>query len=152
MCAARIYVDADACPVKAEVYKVAARYKLSVTVVANTSMFVPERPDVELVVVSGRQDAADDWIAEHAEAGDIVITADIPLAGRAVERGAYVLTPRGRKLDEDSICDVLATRNFLEELRSADVVTGGPAPFLPKDRSRFLSALDEVVHASRRAR
>lgn len=145
-----IYVDGDACPVKNEVYKVAARYALHVYVVANAGMSVPENAGVELVMVRGGFDAADDWIAEHVASNDIVITDDIPLADRAVKRDAHVLTPRGRRLTEDSVCDALATRNFLQGLREAGAVTGGPRPFTKSDRSQFLSRLDETVQAAKR--
>lgn len=146
-----IYVDADACPVKDEVYKVAHRYGLRAIVVANAPMHVPARDWIELVTVRGDFDAADDWIAEHAAAGDIVITDDIPLADRAVKRGAHVLTPRGRRLTEDTICDAVATRNLLDGLReSGGISGGGPKPFTAKDRSLFLSRLDEVVNVARR--
>lgn len=148
----KIYVDADACPVKDEVYKVAARCALHVYVVANAHMNVPQRPGIELVTVRGGFNAADDWIAEHALANDIVITDDLPLADRAVKRGAHVLTPRGRRLDEDTICDALATRNLMEGLREAGAMTRGPKGFSDKDRSQFLSRLDEVVNAARRRR
>jgi uncharacterized protein YaiI (UPF0178 family) len=148
-----IYVDADACPVKEEVYKVAERYGLHVYVVTNSGMSVPRREAIELIAVRGGFNAADDWIAEHVAKDDIVVTDDIPLADRAVKRGAHVLTPRGRRLTEDGICDALATRNLLEGLREAGAVTGGgPRPFGPKDRSQFLSRLDETVHVARRAR
>jgi uncharacterized protein YaiI (UPF0178 family) len=145
-----IYVDADACPVKPEAYKVAKRYGLPVCVVANQHMTVPDRDDVRLVVVPGGFNAADDWIAENAHAGDIVITADIPLADRSIKAGAAVLTPRGRRLTEDSICDALATRDLMDELRAAGSVTSGPPPFQDRDRSTFLSRLDETVHAVRK--
>jgi hypothetical protein len=144
-----IYIDADACPVKNEAYRVAARYGLRVVVVANAFMAVPAR-GVELVVVPGGFNEADDWIAARAAADDIVVTDDLPLADRAVKRGARVLTPRGRALTEDSICDALATRNLMEGLREAGEVTGGPRPFTDRDRSTFLSRLDEVVNAARR--
>ncbi len=147
-----IYVDADACPVKEEVYRVAARYGLHVYVVANTGMSVPEREGIERVVVRGRFDAADDWIAERVAADDLVITDDLPLADRAVKRGACVLTPRGRRLTEDSIGDALATRNLMAGLREAGAVTGGPRPFTRKDRSQFLSRLDEAIQATKRRR
>lgn len=147
-----IYVDADACPVKREVYRVARRYGLKVHVVANTSMGVPPDGDVEMVTVGGGFGAADDWIAGRAGEGDIVITNDIPLADRVVKQSASVLTPKGRRLTEDSICDALATRDLMEQLREGGMVTGGPAPFAEKDRSRFLSRLDELIHAVRRGR
>ena len=147
-----IYVDADACPVKDEVYRVARRYAIKVFVVANSSLFVPREELVELVVVPGGFDAADDWIAERAAVGDIVVTADIPLAGRCLRQGARVLGPKGREFTEDSMGNDLATRGLLEMLRQSGEFGGGPAPFTKVDRSRFLSKLDEAVHAARRDR
>jgi uncharacterized protein YaiI (UPF0178 family) len=147
-----IYVDADACPVKAEVYRVAERHGLKVHVVSNSAINVPREPWIERVVVGGGMDAADDWIAERARPGDIVITADVPLASRSVKAGAAVIAPSGKTFDEDSIGLALATRNLLHELRSAGEVTGGPKPFAPRDRSAFLSALDRaIVRIKRRA-
>lgn len=140
-----IYVDADACPVKAEIYKVAERHRLKVYVVANTGIAVPRDPLVERVIVASGPDIADDWIAERVSRGDIVITADIPLADRCIKAGADVIGPNGRPFTEASIGNVLATRNLMEELRSAGTVTGGPPPFAPKDRSAFLSALDLAI-------
>lgn len=145
-----VYVDADACPVKDEVYRVARRYALKVFVVANASMRVPADELIELIVVKGGFDAADDWIAERAAKGDIVVTADIPLAGRCLESGARVLGPKGSEFTEDSIGDALATRGLLDMLRQSGAITGGPAPFAKADRSRFLAKLDELVHAARR--
>jgi uncharacterized protein YaiI (UPF0178 family) len=146
-----IYVDADACPVKAEVYKVARRYAIPVKVVANAPMRVPEDELVELVVVKGGFDAADDWIAARAGAGDIVITTDIPLAERCLQRAARVLGPKGQEFSEGSIGEALATRALLEMLRQSGEFGRGPAPFQNADRSRFLSKLDELVHAVRRS-
>ena len=140
-----IYVDADACPVKAEVYRVAERYGLKVYVVSNSYIAVPRDPLVERVVVNDKPDAADDWIAERAQRGDIVITADVPLAHRAVTAGADVIAPNGRPFTADSIGMALATRNLMQDLRSAGQVTSGPAPFSPRDRSKFLSALDLAI-------
>jgi uncharacterized protein YaiI (UPF0178 family) len=145
-----IYVDADACPVKDEVYKVARRYGLKVYVVANSPIRVPRDDLVELVEVRGGMDKADDWIAERADLGDVVVTADIPLADRCLARGARVLAPTGREFTDGSIGHSLATRALLDVLRQAGEVTGGPAPFAKADRSRFLSKLDEAVHAARR--
>jgi uncharacterized protein YaiI (UPF0178 family) len=145
-----IYVDADACPVKDEVYKVARRYAMRVVLVANAPLRVPADPLFELVVRTGFG-AADDWIAEKAEAGDIIVTADIPLAARALEKEARVLSPKGRPFTDNDIGDALATRALTDELRQGGVVTGGPAPMTAKDRSRFLSKLDEAVNAVRRA-
>jgi uncharacterized protein YaiI (UPF0178 family) len=145
-----IYIDADACPVKDEIYRVARRYDLSVFVVANASLRVPDEPLVKLVVVKGGFDAADDWIAERAGTGDIVITADIPLAGRSLERGARVVGPKGNEFTEDAIGSALATRALLDMLRQSGEFTGGPSPFAKADRSRFAAKLDELVHAARR--
>lgn len=147
-----IYVDADGCPVKDEVLRVAARYELSTTFVANMGLTLPQRPSVQLVVVGRGADAADDWIAEHAETDDIVVTADIPLAGRCLEKGARVLDPRGRETTPDDIGEALASRELMEELRGAGVITGGPPPFQKKDRSAFLQALDRVVQRIRQRR
>jgi uncharacterized protein YaiI (UPF0178 family) len=140
-----IYIDADACPVKTEVYRVAERYALKVYVVSNSYMAVPREPLIERIVVGDGPDAADDWIAERVARGSIVITADVPLAHRSIKAGADVITPGGRVLTEGTIGEVLATRNLMEDLRSAGQITGGPKPFQPRDRSKFLSALDQVV-------
>ena len=148
----RIYVDADACPVKPEVYRVAERYDLSVTLVAHSWMRIPSDPRLSLEVVDQGFDAADDWIVEHAEPNDIVITGDIPLAARCLERGATVLGHTGRPFTESNIGDAVATRNLLAEMRGAGIESGGPAPFDARDRSRFLQALDRAVHALRRVK
>jgi len=140
-----IYVDADACPVKADVYRVAERHGLKVYVVSNSPIAVPREPWIERVVVGAAMDAADDWIAERAKAGDIVITADVPLASRGVKAGAVVIAPNGKPFDQDSIGMTVATRNLLHELRSAGMITSGPKPFEPRDRSRFLSALHDAI-------
>ena len=146
-----IYTDADACPVKDEVYRVAARYAIPVVLVANSRMRLPEGGGVRLVLVAGGQlDSADDWIAARAGARDIVVTADIPLASRCVAAGARVLDPRGRVFTEDSVGDTLATRNLMSQLREAGAVTGGPAPHARRDRSLFLQKLDELVQQVRR--
>jgi uncharacterized protein len=133
----RIYVDADACPVKDEIYRVAARYAIPVTVVANGFIRVPQDPLIERVAAGAGMDAADDWIAERAGTGDIVVTADIPLASRCVKAGAEVLSPTGRAHTEDSMGMTLAVRNLMHDLRSAGEVTRGPRPFSPRDRSAF---------------
>lgn len=147
----RIYVDADACPVKPEIYRVALRHRVGVTLVAGSLMRVPPGQDIVLEVVEQGLDAADDWIASHAGPGDLVVTADIPLAARCVERGARVLGPTGRPFTEDNVGEALATRNLLADLRGAGLETNsGPPPFDPRDRSRFLQALDETLHALRR--
>lgn len=149
-----IYVDADACPVKEEVYRVATRYALPVVLVANARMRVPEGAGVQLVVVAGGQlDLADDWIAERAGAADIVVTADIPLASRCVAAGARALDPRGRVYTEDSVGDALATRNLMSQLRETGAVSGGgPAPLGRRERSLFLQRLDELVQQIRRGK
>ena len=138
----QIFVDADACPVKDEVFRVAGRMRLPVVVVSNSWMRLPDDPLIERVVVPAGPDVADDWIAERATLGSIVITADVPLADRCVKAGARVVTPKGRVLDEASIGMALATRDLLDDLRSAGETTGGPKPFSPKDRQAFLQALD----------
>jgi len=145
-----IYVDADACPVKEEIYRVARRYSTKVLVVANSPLRVPQEEIFEFVGVSGGFDVADGWIAERARTGDIVITADIPLAGRCLQHGARVLGPTGLEFTEDAIGDALATRALLDMLRQSGDFRGGPSPFARSDRSRFLSKLDELVRAARR--
>ncbi len=146
----RIFVDADACPVKPEVYRVAERYGLKVFVVANAFMNVPRTDLIERVIVPEGPDVADDWIAERAGARDIVVTADIPLAARCVRAGASVIGPTGKAFDEDSIGMALATRNLMSDLRSAGAVTRGPPPLSRQDVSRFLSALDLAITRLRR--
>jgi uncharacterized protein len=141
----RIFVDADACPVKPEIYRVAERHGIKVFVVANSVMSIPSAPWIERVIVGDGPDAADDWIAERAERGDIVVTADIPLASRGVKAGASVIGPTGRAFTEASIGETLATRNLMDDLRSSGMNTGGPKPFTPRDRSAFLSALDLAI-------
>ncbi len=145
-----IYVDGDACPVKEQVYKVAGRYGMQVTVVANAELRVPADPRIRLVVRTGFG-AADDWICAQAENGDIVVTADIPLAARCLEKQALVLDPKGRAFTENDIGSALALRDLLHDLRQGGAVTGGPAPMTAKDRSRFLARLDDAVNAVRRA-
>ena len=141
----RIFVDADACPVKPEIYRVAERYGLEVYVVANAFMAVPRSELIERVIVAEGPDIADNWIAERAGETDIVITADIPLAGRCVKKGASVIGPTGKPFTEDSIGMALATRDLLTDLRSAGAATRGPPPLSRQDLSRFLSALDLAV-------
>ena len=140
-----LYIDADACPVKDEVYRVAQRHGLKVHVVANAYLQVPAHPLIKRVVVEAGPDVADDWIAERAGPGDIVITADIPLARRALEAGAQALHPAGRPFTADNIGSALASRAIGEHLRSLGEITGGPKPFAPADRSKFLQALDQAV-------
>lgn len=145
-----IYVDADACPVKEEVYRVARRYALHVTLVANAPQRIPDDERFTLVVVRDGMDVADDWIAEHAGAGDIVITADIPLAARCLRNGARVIGTTGRPFTDDNVGGALATREILSELRGAGELTSGPPPFEKRDRSRFLQSLDTAIQAIRR--
>jgi hypothetical protein len=145
-----IFVDADACPVKDETYVVGTRYGVRVVLVANARMYVPQGMGVELVVVDSGPDVADDWIVEQVRPGDVVVTADIPLAARCLEAGARVLGTNGRPFDEDSIGGALATRDLKESLREAGVAAGGPPPISGKDRSRFSSKLDELVSRSLR--
>jgi uncharacterized protein len=143
----QIYVDADACPVKDEVYRVARRHALQVHVVANSRMNVPRDPRIALVVVSGRFDAADDWIEARVTASDLAITSDIPLAARCLKRGARVLDPKGRPFTEDSIGDALASREISAFLRDMGELGTGPRPYSPQDRSRFLGALENQIQA-----
>jgi uncharacterized protein len=146
-----LYVDADACPVKDEVYRVAGRYGLQVYVVCNSWIRTPPDPRITLMVVDAGPDVADDWIAERAGRGDIVITADIPLAGRALDAGAQALHPAGRLFTRDNIGSALASRAIGEHLRSMGEITGGPKPFAPADRSKFLQALDLAVVRARKS-
>jgi len=144
--APRILVDADACPVKDEVYRVAFWRGLAVKVVSNMRMRVPEHALVERIVVSDKFDAADDWIAESATARDVVITGDILLADRCLKAGATVIGHNGKPFTMASIGGAIATRAIMADLRvGADAITGGPAPFAKADRSRFLQALDEAL-------
>jgi uncharacterized protein YaiI (UPF0178 family) len=143
-----VFVDADGCPVKQEVYRVARRYGVPVTLVANTWMRIPEEDGFKLVVVEGDFDAADDWIVERVSEGDIVVTGDIPLADRCLKLGARVLGLRGREFTEDSIGEAMAGRELSSELRDLGVQTGGPRPIDKRDRSRFLQKLDEVLQTS----
>jgi uncharacterized protein YaiI (UPF0178 family) len=145
-----IFVDADACPVKDEVYRVAQRYGLAVTLVANSWMRVPKNELLHLEVVAGAFDAADDFIAEHAGQDDIVISADIPLAARCLAKGACVLGSTGRPFTEDNIGSALATRELLSGLRDLGEIGGGPPPFSKRDRSQFLQQLDEMINTIRR--
>jgi len=140
-----IFVDGDACPVKDEVYAVATRLGVPVALVANSRMHVPHGFGVEMIVVDEGPDAADDWIAAHARTGDVVVTADIPLAARCLERGARVLGNDGRPFTEDSIGGALATRELKSHLRESGIASGGPRPLSNKERSRFSSKLDELV-------
>jgi uncharacterized protein YaiI (UPF0178 family) len=168
-----IYVDADACPVKNEVYRVAGRHGIKVIVVSNSPIAVPRDPLIECVVVGAGMDEADNWIAgrvgafsgkvesgfpsenatkqKSAASGDIVITADIPLASRCVKAGAAAIAPTGRTFTDESIGMALATRNLMDSLRSAGEITSGPKSFSPRDRSSFLSALDQAIVRLKRA-
>ena len=142
----RILVDADACPVKEEIYRVAERRKVPVSVVSNSPFRVPQSPLIERVVVHGGFDAADDWIAERADARSVVVTGDILLADRCLKAGATVIGPNGRPFTHASIGSAIATRAIMADLRAgADGLMGGPAPFAKTDRSRFLQALDEAL-------
>lgn len=146
-----LLVDADACPVKEETYKVADRHGVRTFVVANAAIFTPRHALIERVVVGQGPDAADDWIAERARPGAVVVTADVPLAARCVKAGASVVAPNGKPFTASSIGMALAQRDLMADLRSAGMVTGGPPPFAPKDRSAFLQALDLAVVRWRRA-
>ena len=142
-----IYVDADACPVKREIYKVAGRYRLSVTLVANSWIQTPMDPRITLEVVKSDLDAADDWIVDQVDIGDVVVTTDIPLADRSLKKGAKVLSPTGRRFTDDNIGDALAGRELMSDLREAGIVGGGPSALSKEDRSRFLQRLDEDIQA-----
>jgi len=150
----RIFVDADSCPVKDEVYRVAERYGVEVTLVAASWIRVPPEPWIHLEVVkeTGSLDVADDWIVERAGPGDVVVCEDILLAQRCLERDALALSPRGRVFTPESIGEAVATRELMADLREAGAVTGGPSPFDKTDRSRFLQRLDELINAIRRGR
>lgn len=153
MTSIRILVDADACPVKDEIYRVAARRKVPVSVVSNSPFRVPIDPLVERVVVHGGFDAADNWIAERADARSVVVTGDILLADRCLKAGAAVIAPTGRPFTHGSIGQAIATRAIMADLRAgADGIMGGPAPFAKTDRSRFLQALDEALVRLERGR
>ena len=145
MTSIRILVDADACPVKEEIYRVALRRKVPVRVVSNSPFRVPFDPLVERVVVAGGFDAADDWIAERVDARSVEVTADILLADRCLKAGATVIGPTGRPFTRASIGSAIATRAIMADLRAGGDIVGGPAPFARADRSRFLQALDEAL-------
>jgi uncharacterized protein YaiI (UPF0178 family) len=148
----RIFIDADACPVKDEVYKVAARYGLATFVVSNSFIQIPASPLISRMIVDAGPDVADDWIADQAEPGDIVVTNDIPLADRVLKKDAAAIAPNGRAFTPDSIGQALAQRSIMEHIRSTGEITGGPRPFERGDRSRFLQALDEAVNREKRKR
>lgn len=146
-----ILVDADACPVKEEIYRVAYRLEVPVAIVSNAHLRAPAHPLIERVIVSDAFDAADDWIAEHTDAGAIVVTADILLADRAIKAGAAaVIGPNGRPFTANSIGSAVAVRAIMSDLRAGGDRVGGPPPFAKEDRSRFLSALDEAIQRARR--
>ena len=146
-----IYIDADACPVKKEIYRVATRYRLDVILVSNSWMRMPESSRIKLVVVDKGADVADDWIVEHVAPNDIVVSGDIPLASRCLKKGAVVIGNTGRPFTDDNIGNALSLRNLLADLREQGVMTAGPKPFSKKDRSRFLQALDEAIVKVQRA-
>jgi uncharacterized protein YaiI (UPF0178 family) len=146
-----VFVDADACPVKDEVYKVAARHGLSTIVVANSFIRVPADPLIRLQLVAAGPDAADDWIVENVRAHDVVVTADIPLAARCLAKDAAAIGTTGRPFTAQSIGGALATRELMSHLREVGEITGGPRSFAPKDRSRFLQALEHAVVRAKRA-
>ncbi|MBF0163718.1 MAG: YaiI/YqxD family protein [Magnetococcales bacterium] len=148
----KIYVDGDACPVKAEVMRVAERHGLGVLMVTNQWMRLPAHPLLTIQVVSGGLDKADDWIVARIDAGDIAITADIPLAARCLAKGARVIGPTGKPFDDDGIGMALAMRELNAQLRDSGEIRGGGPPFGNKDRSRFLQALEEVIQALKRGR
>ena len=141
----RILVDADACPVKQEIYRVAERHGLRVQIVANSPINVPRDPLIERVTVGAGLDAADDWIAAHADAGSIVITSDVPLASRCLKAGAQVIAANGRAFTDASIGMALAMRNLMADLREAGEIGGGPAAFSARDRPAVLSELDRMI-------
>ncbi|MBN1542203.1 YaiI/YqxD family protein [candidate division KSB1 bacterium] len=145
-----IFVDADACPVKQEVFRVANRYGLHVTLVSNSWMRIPDNEWIILKIVDDEFDAADDWIVEHIQSDDIVITADIPLASRCLQKGARILGPTGKVFTENNIGQAIATINLFSELRKAGEITGGPPPFKKSDRSFFLQKLDQVIQSINR--
>lgn len=145
-----IFVDADACPVKQEVFQVAKRYGLNVRLVSNCRMRIPQNEWIELVVVDDGFDAADNWIAEHSGDDSIVVTTDIPLASRCLKKGARALNPKGRVFTEESIGNAMADRELMAYLRSTGDVTGGPSPFGKRDRSRFLQNLDNLIQSALR--
>ena len=146
----KIYIDADGCPVKDEVYRVAERYKLPVVLVANKRLNLPVNSLLEMVVVTGAFDAADDWIVKNSKPNDIVVTADILLADRCVKKSVRVLGPKGVELTADNIGSAVATRELIQELRQRGEIHGGPTPMDKKARSRFLAKLDEIIQSLKR--
>ncbi len=148
----KIYIDADACPVKEETYKVAARYGLQTLVVSNGFIQIPPSPLIARIIVGAGPDVADDWLAEQVVAGDVVVTNDIPLAGRVLAKDAHAVAPYGRAFTEDSIGLALAQRALMERIRSTGEITGGPPPFSSANRSQFLQALDRTITREQRRR
>lgn len=147
----KIYLDADGCPVREEVYKVTARYQVPVILVANKALQIPDNPLIEMKVVSGQFDAADDWIVEQAKSTDLVVTTDILLADRLIRNSVRVLTPKGHELTEDNVGMAVANREFSQNLRHMGERAGGPSPMDKTARSRFLAKLDEIIQALLRA-
>ncbi len=145
-----LYIDADACPVKDETYKVAARYGLKILVVSNSFIQIPRSPLIARMIVEAGPDVADDWIAEQVATGDVVITNDIPLAARVLAKGGHAIAPNGRAFTPDSIGAALASRALMEHIRSTGDITGGPPPFSAANRSQFLQTLDQVITREQR--
>lgn len=139
-----IFVDADACPVKKEIYRVSERFSFKIIIVSNKPQKIPNRPSVELKIVGNEPDAADDWIADNINVNDIAVTADIPLAKRCIDKKAFVTTPRGREMDNKSIGSALASRNLADILRNEGMETGGPPPINRKTKSAFLQTFDLI--------
>ena len=146
----KIYIDADGCPVKEEVYKVAERYKIAVVLVANKALNLPLNPLLKMVVVSGGYDAADDWIVENAQPNDIVVTTDILLADRCVKKAVRTLSPKGAEFTEDNVGSAVASRELMQNLRHMGEMRGGPSPMDKKARSQFLSKLDQIIQSLKR--
>ena len=148
----KIYVDADSCPVKNEVLRVAGRYRLKACFVSNLKVRIPKGELIETVLVDGGLDAADNWIVEHITGEDIVVSADVPLASRCLKKGAQVLDPKGRVLTDDSIGEALANRDLMTYLRDLGNITGGPTPRKKQDHSRFLQRLDDLIQLAFRSK
>lgn len=148
----KIYIDGDACPVKDETYKVASRYGLETFVVSNSFMQIPRSPLITRIIVDAGADVADDWIVEQVVAGDVVVTSDIPLAGRVLAKDAHAIAPCGRAFTQDSIGLALAQRSLMEHIRSTGEITGGPPPFSSANRSQFLQALDQAITREQKRR
>lgn len=146
----QIYIDADGCPVKEEVYRVAERYQISVLLVANKAIHIPQNPLIKMIVVSGNFDAADDYIVQQTQANDIVITSDILLAERCIKKTVFALGPKGIEFTEDNIGSAVANRELTQNLRHMGEMRGGPSPMDKKARSNFLSKLDQIIQKTRR--